>query len=116
MEEQKKEVKLKPIKTDANSKSEKNQKLTYEQLNQACIELSQQNQQMQTYIKKLQHQMIQMEGMLQAKRMDYLFKVIELYMKSEKFFDTDYVLKCAEEIQESLTIPEEEQQEETKKN
>ena len=71
---------------------------------------------MQTYIKKLQQQMLQMEGMLQTKRIDYLFKVIELYMKSEKWFDTDFVLKCAEEVQESLTIPEEEQQGETKEN
>ena len=46
--------------------------------------------------------------------MDYLFKVIELHTKYEKWFDSDFVLKCAEEVQESLTIPEETEQEDNK--
>ena len=116
MEEQKlksKEIKMNP---DAEAKPQpaENQKLTYEQLNQACMELSQQNQQMQPYIKKLHQQMGQMNALLETRRMDYLFKVIELHTKYEKWFDSDFVLKCAEEVQESLTIPEETEQEDNK--
>lgn len=116
MEEQKlksKEIRMNPN-VEAKPQPAENQKLTYEQLNQACMELSQQNQQMQTYIKKLHQQMGEMNALLGTKRMDYLFKVIELHTKYEKWFDSDFVLKCAEEVQESLTIPEETEQEDNK--
>ena len=118
MEEKKiasKEVKMQAVNT---AKEEQPQKLNYEQLNQACIELSQQNQQMQKYIQQLKQQMQQMDYMLQSKRMDYLFKVVELAIGSSIWhFSDDFVEKCMAEIQESLTIPEqEEKQEETKEN
>lgn len=112
MEEQKnsKEVKLGVVKND--NKEEQPQKLTYDQLNQACMELSQQNQQMNQYIQKLHHQIQEMQSFIQTKRMDYLFKVVELSLKSNAHweFDSDFVQKCMEEIQESLTIPEETEQ------
>ena len=122
MEEKKiasKEVKMQAVKS---AKEEQPQKLSYEQLNQACIELSQQNQQMQKYIQQLKQQMQQMDYMLQSKRMDYLFKVVELSLKNSQAseypcFAKDFVEECVAEIQESLTIPEqEEKQEETKEN
>lgn len=47
------------------------------------------------------------EEQLSYKRLDYLFKVVE-YAGS---FDMDFVKKCVEEIQESITIPEEQEPE-----
>lgn len=43
------------------------------------------------------------------KRMDYLFKVIEV---NNTHFPVDFVEKCAKEIMEIMTVPEEESKEE----
>lgn len=83
------------------------QKLSYEELNQACGEMSQQLQDQNAYIIKLHRHLQQLEMDLQTRRVDYLLKVIELANGSSKFsFDSDFVDKCIEEVQESLTIPE----------
>lgn len=95
-----KEVKMTP--------STQQEKLSYEDLNKACIQLSQQNKQMDEYIQKMRAQMQQMVMDLQTKRLDYLFKVLELSAKNGwEMFHNDFVIKCAQEIEESLTIPEE---------
>lgn len=112
MEEQK--TKSKEIKMNAQAQEAQPKKLSYEELNQACMELSEQNQQMQQYIQKLHKQMQQMDFALQTKRMDYLFKIIELSVKAEGWFSSDFVQKCLEEIQDSLTVSQE--QEEPKGN
>lgn len=93
------------------------QKLSYEELNQACAEMSQQIQQQNKYIQQLHKQMQEMSFMLQNKRMEYLFKVVELSRTDGYYkFDSDFVTICIKEIQESLTIPEqEEKKEETPK-
>lgn len=84
------------------------QKLSYEELNQACAELSQQAQQMRTYIQKLHKQLQSMEIALQTRRLDYLFKVVELSVNDRALyqFHSDFVAACIAEIEESLTIPE----------
>ena len=71
----------------------KSQKLTYEQLNDACGQLYQQNQNL---VKQLQ----QAEGMLMTKRLDYLFKIVEY----SKAFDPDFVKECVDEIEEALKV------------
>ena len=103
-----------------NVSTEQPQKLSYEQLNQACAEMSQQIQQQNKYIQQMHKQMQEMNFMLQNKRMEYLFKVVELAnnYKSSSYpcFDKLFVEECLAEIQESLTIPEqEEEKEETPK-
>jgi len=105
-----KEIKTKQVKMEAakdapfNKKvQEPNQKLTYEQLNQACAEMSQQLQNQNAYIQKMHQQMQEMNFALQTKRMDYLFKVVELKDR----FSSDFVIMCTDEIEQSLTIPEE---------
>lgn len=115
MEEQKivsKEVKLNP---EYSKDSTKGKKLTYDELNKVCAELSQQNQQMQVYIQKLHQQLHQMNDVIQSKRMDYLFKVVELanvsYEGNRFSFESDFVYKCVEEIQESLSVPVQEEAE-----
>ena len=96
------------------------QKLSYEELNQACAEMSQQIQQQNKYIQQLHKQMQEMNFMLQNKRMDYLFRVVEIANRSNvseyACFAKDFVEECIAEIQESLTIPQqEEEKEETSK-
>lgn len=109
MEEKKivnKEAKLGVIK-NPSMETEKPQKLSYEKLNQVCIEMSQQLQNQDKHIQQLRQQIGNMGYALQSKRLDYLFKVLEY----QKEFKSDFVLSCCAEIEESLTIPQEEDKE-----
>lgn len=93
MEEQ---SKAKQINMNANAgKSEnKQQKLTYEQLNDACNQLWQQNKQLAARNREL-------ETFAMNKRLDYLFKVLELSNQ----FSSDFVVNCSSEIEQAMTIP-----------
>jgi SAM-dependent MidA family methyltransferase len=91
MEEQKKN---KVVNMDTKQAGKK---LSYEQLNDACNQLLQQNRQLAIQNKQL-------EQFAMNKRLDYLFKVIEF----SKEFTSDFVGNCASEIEEALTIPQEE--------
>ena len=74
------------------------QKLTYEQLNNICSELYQQNQQ-------LQRQLQQANMVNMFKRLDYLF----LVLKYEGVFkDPDFVNECIEEIKGAIIVKPEE--------
>lgn len=92
MEEQKKS---KVISMNTSKTQEK--KLTYEQLNDACNQLWQQNKQLAMKNREL-------EQFAMNKRLDYLFQVLEF----SKEFSSDFVGTCASEIEEALTIPQEE--------
>lgn len=92
MEEQKKS---KVISMNTSKTQEK--KLTYEQLNDACNQLWQQNKQLAVKNREL-------EQFAMNKRLDYLFQVLEF----SKEFSSDFVGTCASEIEEALTIPQEE--------
>ena len=72
-------------------------KLTYEQLNNACNQVFQQNQQ-------LLHKIQEINAVNMFKRLDYLFKVVEL---AATFKDADFVNSCIDEIKEALTPSEE---------
>lgn len=112
-----KEIGSKEVKMQAEHKQP--QKLSYEELNQACAEMSQQLQQQNKYIQQLHKQMQEMNFMLQNKRMEYLFKVVEIAGRSNASeyacFSKDFVEECVMEIQDSLTIPQEDNKEETSK-
>lgn len=85
MEEKKsKEVKMEP--------KEAQQKLTYEQLNDACSQLFQQNQQ-------LARQLNDANMVNMFKRLDYLFKAVEL---SGTINDPEFINSCIDEIKEAL--------------
>jgi len=102
-----KQIGSKEVKMQAVKNEEQPQKLSYEQLNQACAEMSQQIQQQNKFIQQLYKQLQENSFMLQNKRMDYLFKVVELASKSERYhFNADFVYECIGEIENSLTIPE----------
>lgn len=70
--------------------------LSYEDLKNIAGQLQQQNMQMRKALSELNY-----ENMF--KRLDYLFEVI----KVPHMFNDEFVGKCAEEIQNMLTIPEE---------
>ena len=95
------EQKNKEIRMNAPKEQEK---LTYEQLNNACVQLSQENQ----YLKQ---QLIQANKVLNTfNRLDYLFKVMETSSKASDWkFADDFVAKCIREIEEIMTLPEEEE-------
>lgn len=99
------------------SKEEKKQKLSYEELNQACAELSQQNQQLRDYLQKLYKQMQQMDSALQFKRLDYLFKIVEMANQNKLWqFSDEFIQMALKEIEETLTPPNEEEKEEPDAN
>ena len=92
MEEQKK---AKSVNMNA-ADSTQQKKLTYDQLNDACIQLSQQNRQLIMRNREL-------ENFAMNKRLDYLFKVLEYSNK----FSSDFIVSCVSEIEQAMTIPQE---------
>lgn len=90
--EEKKNLKLNVSK----NKKEPEQKLTYEQLNQACNQLFQQNQYLNKQLKELNTYNM-------FKRLDYLFKVVEF---ASTFKDAEFVNYCTDEIKNAIIIPE----------
>ena len=80
-----------------NDAPQQEQRLTYEQLNEACGQLFQQNQQL-----RRQLQESNLTGIF--KRLDYLFKVLD---HAEIICDPEFVGSCTEEIKDILTIREE---------
>lgn len=79
--------------------SQETKKLSYEQLNDACNQLWQQNKQLAGRNREL-------ESFVMNKRLDYLFRVLEFSGK----FSSDFVGNCAAEIEEAMTIPQEKEE------
>lgn len=76
-------------------------KFTYEQLEQIATNLSSQVQQLS--IKLQESNMFNM-----FKRLDYCFKVLEVAQNQKiDLLKEEFVKKCANEIQELMTVPEE---------
>lgn len=69
--------------------------LSYEDLKNIAGQLQQQNMQMRKALSELNY-----ENMF--KRLDYLFEVVKI----PHMFSDEFVSKCTEEIQNMLTIPE----------
>lgn len=103
MEEKKFNAKEVKMATPSSEKGEQAQKYSYEQLNNICNQLYQQNQNL---VKQLQ----QLNMVNMFKRLDYLFKVVELSNGSSVYhFNKEFVNDCIAEIEESMTpVPEEE--------
>lgn len=106
MEEKKKamEKKMYVEKTPKDDKQKEKTPLTYEQLNNVCQQLFQQNQQ-------LREKVAELGNMAMFKRLDYLFKVVEL---SSTFKDSDFINSCMDEIKDALTVKEEAEDTNTK--
>lgn len=86
-----------------NDKSVKKEKMSYEELENIAHQLSEQSR---VLMQKLQE--ANMGNMF--KRLDYLFKIIEF----EHMFDGNFIDKCIKEVQDMISIPEEEPNEEIK--
>ena len=76
-------------------KKNEKKKLSYEELENVCHQLSDQSQ---TLYRKLQE--ANMTNVF--KRLDYLFAVIE----NEDAFPEDFIKKCVDEIINTMTLPE----------
>lgn len=85
--------------------TEQSKRFTYEQLEQIAGNLSNQVQQLSARLQETN-----MFNMF--KRLDYLFKVLEV-AQTATLLDPDFVVKCAKEIEELMTpaTPEEEAKE-----
>lgn len=79
-------------------------KLTYEQLENVCHQLSEQSR---ALYQKLQE--ASMENFF--KRLDYLFKVVDNAIAFTSRGYQDFISKCVEEIVTSMQIPEPEEEE-----
>ena len=96
MEEQKKKV------VEMKPQVQRPEKMSYEQLESVAHQLSEQNRQL---FAKLQE--LNIANMF--KRLDYLFKVIE----NGHMFKQDFLEKCIAEIENLMTVPEQEEEPET---
>lgn len=120
MEEKKKIVDMKGFEVDSNeNQQEQPKEYSRDELKQICNQLQTQVKQMQNYIQNLHQQINQMGAIINDKRIDCLFRVIEICSKENQTseyacFAKDFVEKCIQEIQEVLTIPEQPQAESTK--
>ena len=100
MEEQKsKEVKLQAAK---KAEDEKSAKYTYEQLNDICSKLFQDNQYLRQQLQQAQ------EAIRMFNRLNYLLKVVELNNNPGQWhFSDDFISDCMQEIQDAITLPSE---------
>lgn len=96
MEEQKKKV------VEMKPQVKRPEKMSYDQLESVAHQLSEQNRQMFAKIQELN--MVNM-----FKRLDYLFKVVE----NGHMFGQDFLEKCIAEIENLMTVPEQEEEPET---
>ena len=102
MEEQKNNVvEMKP----QMQETARPEKMSYEQLENVAHQLSEQAKQLYAQL-----QAANMTNMF--KRLDYLFKVVE----NGHVFNQEFLNRCIAEIEEHITIPEEVEETENKKN
>lgn len=103
--------KTKEVKMSVEGGDNSQQKYTYEQLNEICGKLFNENQ----YLRQ-QHQKT-MEAVNTINRLDYLLRVIEIESRGKGgMFSSDFLIKSAEEVEKILTIPAEEEKEDSKNN
>jgi hypothetical protein len=92
--EEKKLGKTVKMNTAKKENTEEPKKLTYEQLDQICSQLYQENQ-------KLINQLRQQETAIMFKRLDYLFMAIQ----AEKVIkDPEFIASCVDEIKSALMV------------
>lgn len=108
MEEQKKNSK--EVKMNTAKKADgQPQKYTYDELNEIASRLFNENRYLKNSLQQAENAIRSFE------RLDYIFRVVELSSKAGKYnFSDDFVGSCIQEIEQALTVPE--QQEETSKS
>ncbi len=96
MEEQKKKV------VEMKPQMQRPEKMSYEQLENVAHQLSEQNRQLFAKVQELNMTNV-------FKRLDYLFKVVE----SGHMFKQDFLEKCITEIENLMTVSEQEEKSDT---
>ena len=82
-----------------------NNKLSYEELTKVANGLKEQNNFLMKQCQQMEGKLRELVEVLNLKRLDYLFKVVEFRI----IFDTDFVNQCITEIEESLEQSEEQE-------
>lgn len=95
MEEQKNNKTAKTVAMNTKEAKGAPKKLSYEELNNYCMEVFQENQ-------RLMQQLKQLYTANAYKRLDYLFKVLEF---APVIKDADFINSCIEEIKDAIAIP-----------
>jgi len=85
------------------------QKLSYEELQNAANGLVERNRMLTMQCNKLAEQVRALSEMAAFKRLDYLFKIVEMDFK----FPSDFVISCTDEIVKTMTFEEKEDKEGT---
>ena len=95
---------------DNKTINENAKKLTYEELEAAMYNLT---EKLNKAYKDNQYLVNQLNGINNTfTRLNYLFKVLE----NSQHFNSDFIIKCAEEIENTITVPEEIDTKDTEKN
>jgi hypothetical protein len=95
---------------EKKNNSGEQQKLSYEELNTACAEMSQQLQNQEAYIRKINQEAQRMNYALQARKFEYVMSVIEYANRAIKEgykynFNKEFIESCLSEIENDLTPP-----------
>ena len=85
-----------------------NNKLSYEELTKVANGLKEQNNFLMKQCQQMEGKLRELVEVINFKRLDYLFKVVELGYE----FDTKFVSQCISELEESLTIKEQSEEKE----
>ena len=95
---------------DNKTINENAKKPTYKELEAAMYNLT---EKLNKAYKDNQYLVNQLNGINNTfTRLNYLFKVLE----NSQHFNSDFIIKCAEEIENTITIPEEIDTKDTEKN
>lgn len=98
--------KSKVVSMDSKENPSQTEELSYDDLKKACVDLSQQNQYLKARIQ-------QAEKYIQTiNRLDYLFRAVECAGSNKNnaiSFSSEFIEMCVKEIENLMTIPEEEE-------
>lgn len=95
---------------DNKTINENTKKPTYKELEAAMYNLT---EKLNKAYKDNQYLVNQLNGINNTfTRLNYLFKVLE----NSQHFNSDFIIKCAEEIENTITVPEEIDTKDTEKN
>lgn len=83
----------------------KNKRASYEDLNNYCMQLAEQNQQLKQREEALIKEINRLSVVTAFKRLDYLFEVLQY----KDFFSEQFVSESAEEIESALAVPAQEE-------
>ena len=103
MKDSKEKATMKVVNTKESK--EQSKKYTYEELEQICAKVVEDNRNMVAQLRRMQQNYL-------FQRIDFLLKIIGL---ADKFNDAEFINTCVDEVKTAMIIPEEETKEEEKK-